>query len=369
MPGVKKSLCAYRKIEMNIVIGILLLFALLGAVDKIFGGKWGVAEAFDQGLATMGSLCLSMSGIYCIAITFLNGQAEVFRGWNDILPFDSSVLSGVLLAPDMGGFAIADKIAESSSLALYSGLLLSSTLGCLVSFVLPIALGALDEKQTVFFLKGTLLGILTLPLGLIAGGVLLKIDLEQVLRNLLPVVILCVILSYGLKFAPQKSLKVLALLGNFLRIVGIVLALVLIFGVFFPAYTFVEDPLLAESLIIVLKITVVVCGSMVAVHLALTYLKGTLQRISSLLGVNEFATVGLLISLATSISMIPLFSRMDERGKKMNAAFCVSGAFCMGGQLAFVSSVSDSYVVGVYLICKLLGGLTAIFLVRITDRR
>ena len=59
------------KIEMNIVIGILLFFALFGAVDKIFLGKWGVAEAFDQGLATMGNLCLSMSGIYCIAITFL----------------------------------------------------------------------------------------------------------------------------------------------------------------------------------------------------------------------------------------------------------------------------------------------------------
>ena len=43
---------------------------------------------------------------------------------------------------------------------------------CLVSFVLPIALGALDGEQTVFFLKGTLLGILTLPLGLIVGGVL-----------------------------------------------------------------------------------------------------------------------------------------------------------------------------------------------------
>ena len=31
---------------------------------------------------------------------------------------------------------------------------------------------------------------------------------------------------------------------------------------------------------------------MVAVHLALTYLKGTLRKISNLLGVNEFATVG-----------------------------------------------------------------------------
>lgn len=363
-----ESLCTYRKIEMNIVIGILLFFALLGAIDKIFIGKWGIAEPFDQGLATMGSLCLSMSGIYCIAITFLNGQADIFQKWNVFLPFDSSVLSGVLLAPDMGGFAIAGKIAASRSLGLYSGLLLSSTLGCLVSFVLPITLGVLEEKQTGIFLKGVLFGILTLPLGLVAGGILMGIAPGELIRNLLPVVILCMILACGLKFVPRQSLKVLSFIGHLLRVTGIFLFLILILGVFFPQYSFVEDSLLLESLVIVLKITVVVCGSMVAVHLALTYLKGILQKISELLGVNEYAVIGLLISLATSISMIPLFSHMDERGKQMNAAFCVSGAFCLGGQLAFVSSVAEPYAVGAYLGCKLLGGIAAVLVVRIANR-
>ena len=33
---------------MNIVIAILLCFALLGAADKILGGKLGVAQEFDR---------------------------------------------------------------------------------------------------------------------------------------------------------------------------------------------------------------------------------------------------------------------------------------------------------------------------------
>ena len=44
---------------MNILIAILLCFAFLGALDKIIGGKLGIAGEFDRGLAAMGPLCLS----------------------------------------------------------------------------------------------------------------------------------------------------------------------------------------------------------------------------------------------------------------------------------------------------------------------
>ena len=64
---------------MNALIAILLLFALLGAVDKIIGGKLGVAEEFDRGLAAMGPLCLSMSGVYCVAVAALGSHPESLR--------------------------------------------------------------------------------------------------------------------------------------------------------------------------------------------------------------------------------------------------------------------------------------------------
>ena len=61
---------------MNVCIAVLLCFALLGALDEGSGGRLGVAEAFRQGLSSMGSLCFSMAGIYCIAVTALPGVAE-----------------------------------------------------------------------------------------------------------------------------------------------------------------------------------------------------------------------------------------------------------------------------------------------------
>ena len=41
---------------MNVCIAVLLCFALLGALDEGSGGRLGVAEAFRQGLSSMGSL-------------------------------------------------------------------------------------------------------------------------------------------------------------------------------------------------------------------------------------------------------------------------------------------------------------------------
>ena len=87
---------------MNALIAILLLFALLGAVDKIIGGKLGVAEEFDRGLAAMGPLCLSMSGVYCVAVAALGSHPEVLSAWGSVLPFDPSLLAGALLGLMLG---------------------------------------------------------------------------------------------------------------------------------------------------------------------------------------------------------------------------------------------------------------------------
>ena len=92
---------------MNIFIGILLLCALLGLWDKISGGKMGLAAEFDGGLASMASLALSIVGIYCIGVTAVRSNPEAIASFASRLPFDASVLIGSLLAPDLGGHAIA----------------------------------------------------------------------------------------------------------------------------------------------------------------------------------------------------------------------------------------------------------------------
>ena len=112
-----------------------------------------------------------------------------------------------------------------------------------------------------------------------------------------------------------------------------------------------------EVLVIILKITIIVCGSLVAGRLVLAKCSRWLEWAASRLGVNEYAVLGLLTSLVSSVSMLPLYPRMDARGRMINAAFTVSGAFVLGGQMAFAAGVAA------YFATKLAGGLLALILV------
>ena len=60
--------------------------------------------------------------------------------------------------------------------------------------------------------------------------------------------------------------------------------------------------------------------------------------------------------------MLPLFSQMDRRGKVVNAAFSVSGAYVFGGQMAFVSEMTNSTGLTAYLVSKLISGFAAILI-------
>ena len=117
-------------------------------------------------------------------------------------------------------------------------------------------------------------------------------------------------------------------------------------GLFLPACQIASDTLIFESLTIVVKIAVVVAGSMVAASLILRFFQKGISRIAGWLGVNSYSVVGLIISLATCISMIPMMEKMDDRGKVMNPAFAVSGSFVLGGNsgLQAFTSNNDNFV-------------------------
>ena len=139
---------------MNPIIFILLCFAALGLFDKMFKNRLGLATSFDRGIITMGDFMMSVGGFYCIAIAFLNGHATLFK--------NKEMIISSLLAPDLGGYSIIESMTHSESVLIFCGVLLTSTLGCLISFQLPIFLNELDKDDLNHYLKGVVYGILGL---------------------------------------------------------------------------------------------------------------------------------------------------------------------------------------------------------------
>ena len=65
-----------------------------------------------------------------------------------------------LLAPDLGGYSIIESMTHADNILIFCGVLLTSTLGCLISFQLPIFLNELDKDDLSHYLKGVVYGIL-----------------------------------------------------------------------------------------------------------------------------------------------------------------------------------------------------------------
>ena len=349
---------------MNIFIMIMLIFALIGFIDKMFSLKWGLSETFDKGLLTMGSLSVSIIGIYCIGMTFVQNHIDFISQLNDILFFDSSVLIGSLLAPDMGGYPIVSQMTSNVGMIVFSGELLSSTLGCTISFQLPIFLSFLEEKEIDTLMKGFIIGIITIPVGMLFSYPFLDMELSVFLINLLPIFIICIIAAVLIIKLPKFTVKILSIFANVIKALSYFLFLLVILGLYIPSLQYAPLSLVQESTLMVLKMIVIICGSMVLSEIIFKYGSKYIQYIADKLSVNKESVIGFILNCASSLAMLPLYSKMNKKGKLMNAAFSVSGAYVFGGQLGFIAGVSNDSVT-VYVFIKLLCGILAVLLINI----
>lgn len=350
---------------MNFFIFIMLILCLIGLLDKILNNRLGLVEAFDKGINSMGSIAMSMIGFYCIAIALIQKNVDVITAMSSNSLLDPSIIIGSILAPDIGGFSIISGL-DNKAFLIFSGVILTSTLGQTISFQLPIFLASLKKDDLQPFIKGLVYGILSLPLVLVIFALYLQIP--HLLINLLPILILCLLLIAGLYFSYKKTIFVLTLFGYVIRIVSMILFALVILQLFFDSFSFTSTALISEAMIIVLRMCIVVCGSMILSDILIKKFSRIIFMIGQKLGINSTSVIGLLLSFGTSIAMIPLFSQMDHKGKVINAAFSVSGAYVFGGQLGFISSVVDNHGVLIYMTSKIIAGVLAITFVMIFDK-
>lgn len=353
---------------MNIFIAIMLVFAAAGLLDEMLGGKLGLMPNFEKGLATMGGLAMSTVGFYAIGVTYVQTHAEMIAAATSNLPFDPSLIPSCLLAPDMGALGMAQKLAIEPVLAAFNGAMVAGSLGMTVGYQLPVFLAAVRKDEIGELMRGFIFGLIAIPSGLVVGGLMLGLSLHQLFFNMIPVLVLCVVLILAFVLVPSPTMKVLIVLGNAIRIFSFILFGVAVFGIFMPKYAFVEDEMIEEMLFMVLRMVIAACGGLVLSQVALKRLKKPIKRMGSVLGINEEAVVGLFLSFIQSLAMLPLFSKMDKRGKVLNAAFSVAGAYVVGGQMTFVASLLPGNWVTAYMVSKVLSGLLAVALAAVCLR-
>ena len=341
------------------LIMLMALFALLGAADRIFGNRLGLGEEFEKGILAMGSLAMAMVGIICLAPVLAKLLRPVVVPVYRFLGADPAMFAGTILACDMGGGALAQELTEDPQAALLGGVLCGSMLGATVVFTIPVAMGILSEADRPAMAKGILAGIVTIPVGVLAGGLVAGFPAGMVLRNLIPIVLIAALIALGLWKAENAMIKGFGWFGKgVIAVITVGLAAAIVESLtgftLIPGMAPIEDGFLTVG-----SIAIVLAGAFPLVFTVTKLLKKPLLKLGKLLGVNDVAAGGLVASLANSIATFGMVKDMDSRGKVVNIAFAVSAAFVFGDHMGFTAGFAPEMLPAV-IVGKLAGGVSAV---------
>ena len=343
----------------DIIIWIMAVFAIFGAVDRILGNRFGLGKQFEEGVLSMGALALAMIGIISFAPVLANVLKPVVVPVYRFLGADPAMFAGTILACDMGGGPLAMEMTADAQAAGLGGVITGSMLGATIVFTIPVALGILEPEDRGSLAKGILCGIVTIPVGILVGGLAAGYPALMVLRNLVPIVLIAVLIALGLWKAEQAMIKGFTLFG---KAVTTLITVGLVAAIVEELTGFALIPGMApigEGFATVGAIAIVLAGAFPLVFAVTRVLEKPLMKAGRLLGINDTAAAGLVASLANSIATFGMVKDMDPRGKVVNVAFAVSAAFVLGDHLGFTAGFAPQLLAPVIL-GKLAGGISAI---------
>ncbi|MCL2163214.1 MAG: ethanolamine utilization protein EutH [Oscillospiraceae bacterium] len=364
----------------NVIVFIMMIFMIVGAIDKIRGNKLGYGEQFDEGFNAMGPLAIAMVGVVALAPVLRIILQPIIAPLYQLVGASPAMFATTLLANDMGGYPLAMQLAgENLVIGNYAGLILGSMMGPTIVFTIPVALSIIKKEYRPFLASGVLVGLITIPIGCIAGALVmnttsLKINIGIALINLIPVIIIAALIAIGLWFKPSAMMSGFMGFGKGLTVLITVGTAFAVFqymtGIRFPLVNIMVEPdadgviPLEMGISIVGSIAIMLIGAFPMVKWITKTFQKPLMKVGKAVGMNDQGSAGLVATLANNIPMFNIFSGIDPKGRILNVAFAVSAAFVFGDHLGFTAGANPEMIFPV-IVGKLTAGITAIILASI----
>ena len=354
----------------DIILYVMTGFMALGALDKAFlENRLGFGEKFEEGFMAMGSLMLAMGGVITLAPFLAAVLKPVIVPLYQAVGADPSMFATTLLACDMGGYPLAMQMAANPQIGRFAGIILGGMMGPTIVFSIPVALGIIEKKDHPALAKGILIGMFTIPLGCLAGGLMMLgegFTLFTLLLNIVPVLVVSILIAAGLKFIPSAMIKGFSAFGKVvvaLITVGLAMGIVEALSPyrFFPEGSPYALVPLTESYAVIGSIAIVLAGAFPMVTFITKVFKAPLLVFGRKLGMGDIAAAGMVATLANNIPTFTMMKDMDERGKIINVAFAVSAAFVFGDHLGFTAGVERGLILAM-IVGKLVAGIAAVVL-------
>lgn len=374
------------------VIWLMMLFVVIGAIGAIKDDTKGIGLEFKEGIYSIGPIFLPVAGIMA-SIPYLSRFVEVITGRIfEFMGADQAMAAGALIAGDMGGYHLANVLADSHGawiMATATAFMAGST----IVFSIPVGLAMLEKKHHRYLALGVMSGVLTIPIGVFVTTLILKVTQTrlrseidtagesdrvfelswgEMLVNLIPIMIFVVALALLLRLATDFMIKAFLIFGKVLdTALKIVLALVIveyftgILSTILGGWGF--DPIIADdqdqfrALEVAGAIGVMLAGAFPLVYVIRKYLATPLDVVGKRIGISTEGMAGVLAASANILAMFRLIPTMPPKDRVLAIAFSVCAAFTFGDHLAFMANFQPNMVVPL-VAAKLLSGVIAMLL-------
>ena len=374
----------------RVVVYIIMICAVAGAIASAIRPESELGQQFVAGIDSIGPIFLPVAGIMAAAPYLTAFVSSVFGPAYGALGADPAMAATTFIAVDMGGYQLADALAQTREgwiMAMMTGYMAGAT----IVFTIPVALKMLEKRDQKYLALGVMSGLLAIPVGVFVASLVialsnpvirevvstnsaatyqLALGFAQIGHNLIPLVIICVALAAGLKARPDAMIRGFIAFGRImdaaLKIVFVLAVVEYFTGVFVTLFgSFGLDPIIAddENLFRALEVSgaigMMLCGAFPMVYLIKRYLTRPLEKIGGLVGLSSDATAGLLAGSANVLALLAMIKDMCARDKVICLSFAVCCAFLFGDHLSFTANFQPSLIVPV-LLGKLAGGICAI---------
>ena len=374
----------------RVVVYIIMICAVAGAIASAIRPESELGQQFVAGIDSIGPIFLPVAGIMAAAPYLTAFVSSVFGPAYGALGADPAMAATTFIAVDMGGYQLADALAQTREgwiMAMMTGYMAGAT----IVFTIPVALKMLEKRDQKYLALGVMSGLLAIPVGVLVASVVialsnpvirdavstnsaatyqLALGFAQIGHNLIPLVIICVALAAGLKARPDAMIRGFIAFGRImdaaLKIVFVLAVVEYFTGIFVTLFgSFGLDPIIAddENIFRALEVSgaigMMLCGAFPMVYLIKRYLTRPLEKIGGLVGLSSDATAGLLAGSANVLALLAMIKDMCARDKVICLSFAVCCAFLFGDHLSFTANFQPSLIVPV-LLGKLAGGICAI---------
>lgn len=371
----------------NIVLAIIMACALAGGIASIFKPESELGKQFIAGIDSIGPIFLPVAGIMAAAPYLTTFVSSVFGPAFSAVGADPAMAATTFIAVDMGGYQLADALAETREswiMAMMTGYMAGAT----IVFTVPVALKMITKKDRKYLALGVMSGLLAIPIGVFVSCAIialshpmiresistnadatyqLSLSFATIGLNLIPLIVICGALAAGLKFAPDAMIKGFTVFGRVLegalKLVFVIVVIEYFTGVFSTAFgSFGFDPIIADdedifrALEVAGAIGIMLCGAFPMVYLIQRYLEKPLGSVGRLVGLSGEATAGILAACANVLAALAMVKDMKPRDKVLVIAFSVCSAFLFGDHLSFTANFQPTLIAPL-LAGKIVGGI------------